>query len=162
MTILEYRSRVWDMLIERIGGAMTFRLVVQPVVASIIAIRAGIRDAKEGHPPYFWSWSVLTHAPSRAGMMRSGWRDIGKVFFVAIALDVIYGLWQYHGIFPIQTLIVATVLAILPYLLVRGPVTKLFSLFVQKYRNRECIQNRSGTNDISEINTALKAPAYKE
>ena len=45
---------------------------------------------------------------------------MGKLFLVACVLDVVYQLLVLHWVYPVQTAIVATVLAILPYLLFRG------------------------------------------
>jgi hypothetical protein len=30
----------------RVGGPMTFRLVLQPTIATLVAVRAGLRDAR--------------------------------------------------------------------------------------------------------------------
>jgi hypothetical protein len=38
-------------LIGRSEGPMTFRLILQPAMAVFLAIRAGLRDAREGKPP---------------------------------------------------------------------------------------------------------------
>lgn len=46
-------------LIDRVSGPMRFRLILQPVMAVIFAIRAGLKDAKEGRPPYFWASSPI-------------------------------------------------------------------------------------------------------
>ena len=45
---------------------------------------------------------------------------MGKVFIVAIVLDLIYELIVYRWVYPGQAVIVATVLAIVPYLLILG------------------------------------------
>jgi hypothetical protein len=124
MTIQEFFSRVWEMLIGRVSGPLTFRLLMQPAVAVILAIRVGLRDAREGRPPYFF-WSVFTNQARRPELLRLAWHDVGKVFMVAVALDVIYELIVYRWVYPGQALIVATVLAIIPYLLIRGPITRL-------------------------------------
>ena len=34
---------------------MHLRLIGQPLVACILAVRAGLRDARENKAPYFWS-----------------------------------------------------------------------------------------------------------
>jgi hypothetical protein len=47
----------WDMLIGREHGPLAFRLVLQPKVAALLAIRAGVRDAKAGRPPHGWGRS---------------------------------------------------------------------------------------------------------
>ena len=52
--------------------------------------------------------------------MRQLWKDVGKLFLVAVVLDVVYQIIVLHWVYPVQTLIVATMLAIVPYLVVRG------------------------------------------
>ncbi len=123
MTIQDFFARIWDMLIGRIDGPLTFRLIFQPTVAAILASRAGLKDAREGRAPYLWS--VFTNPAHRRDLLREGWKDIGKVFIIAVVLDVIYALIVHRWIFPGQALLVGIVLAIVPYLLIRGPVTRI-------------------------------------
>ena len=123
MTIQDSFARIWDMLIGRIDGPLTFRLIFQPTVAAILASRAGLKDAREGRAPYLWS--VFTNRAHRRDLLREGWKDIGKVFIIAVVLDVIYALIVHRWIFPGQALLVGIVLAIVPYLLIRGPVTRI-------------------------------------
>jgi len=52
--LLTHRS-FWEDLIGRVGGPITFRLILQPSIAAILAIRDGLKDAKAGRPLYFWS-----------------------------------------------------------------------------------------------------------
>jgi hypothetical protein len=123
MTIQDSFARIWDMLIGRIDGPLTFRLIFQPTVAAILASRAGLKDAREGRAPYLWS--VFTNPAHRRDLLREGWKDIGKVFIIAVVLDVIYALIVHRWIFPGQALLVGIVLAIVPYLLIRGSVTRI-------------------------------------
>ena len=44
-----------DQLHDRVSGPMKFRIVLQPIMATYFAIRSGLRDAKSGKDPYFWS-----------------------------------------------------------------------------------------------------------
>ena len=60
-------------------------------------------------------------------MLRQTWEDVCKLFMVAIVLDVIYQVIVLHWIYPVQTLIVASVLAIVPYMVVRGPTRRIVS-----------------------------------
>lgn len=124
MTIHEFIPRVWEMLIGRADGPLTMRLMLQPTMAAIFAIRAGLRDARESRPPYFF-WSVFTNPGRRPELLRQVRKDVGKVFIIALVLDVIYELIVYRWIYPGQAVIVATILAIIPYLLIRGPVTRM-------------------------------------
>lgn len=110
-------------LIARVTGPMKFRLVLQPLMAAIFAIRSGMKDAREGNPPYFWS--LLSNPAHRAAMLKDGWKSVGKVFILAIVLDVVYQIIEQHFVYPGESLIVAFVLAIMPYLVLRGLVTRL-------------------------------------
>jgi hypothetical protein len=47
----EQLARVWENLGGRLSGPLDFRFVLQPIVVTLIAIRAGLRDARRGSPP---------------------------------------------------------------------------------------------------------------
>ncbi len=115
--------RGWDDLLARDHGLLHFRFILQPTVAALLASRAGWRDAREGRSLYFWS--VVGDPTQRRLLLRQGWRDVGKLFLVALALDVIYQVLVLHWFYPGETLIVAVVLAILPYLAVRGLANRI-------------------------------------
>ena len=125
MTIYDFFSHTWEMLIGRLGGPLTLRFIVQPAVAAGFAIRAGLRDANKGRPPYFWA--MFTNSAHRGDLLREAWSDVRTVFIIAVVLDVIYALIVHRWIFPGQALLVGTVLAIVPYVLIRGPVTRIVS-----------------------------------
>lgn len=140
MSVAELFTRVGDMLIGREHGPLHFRLIMQPLVAVILAIRVGVRDAREGRPPYFF-WAVFTNKARRRELLRLAWKDVGKVFCVALGLDVIYELIVWHRVYPVQAILVAVVLAIIPYLLVRGPATRLARRCLKKGGNNHDRQN---------------------
>lgn len=119
----ESLTRAVEQLLGRASGPMHFRLIMQPVVASILAIRAGMKDAREARPPFFWA--ALTQPEARRELLRSGWKDLSKIFVVAIALDSIYQIVALHAFFWLQTLLVAVVVAVVPYLLFRGPANRI-------------------------------------
>jgi hypothetical protein len=119
----ELLARVWDDLVGRVGGPMTFRLIVQPIVASLLAVRAGRRDARAGRPPYLWG--VFTESGRRWELVGDGWRDTARVFLAAIVIDAVYQYLVLRWIYPVEALIVAFALAVIPYAAIRGPVTRL-------------------------------------
>ena len=123
----EILKRVWENLIGRSTGPMNFRLIIQPLVAIFLAIRSGLKDAREGRPAFLWS--VVTDSSYRPAFLRHGWKDVGKVFLLAVVLDAIYQLLVQRGVYVLELLIVAILLAIVPYLLVRGPVNRLARRF---------------------------------
>ena len=120
-------ARIWDNLGGRIGGPLSLRLFVQPLVASLLAIRHGMQDAESGRPAYFWS--ILTNPDRRGDLLREGWKAVAKVFTLAITFDLVYQLMVFGRIYPSELLIVAFLLACVPYLLVRGPANRVASLF---------------------------------
>jgi len=58
-------------------------------------------------------------------MIKDGWKSISRVFILAIVLDVVYQIIVLHFVYPGEAIIVAFVLAIVPYLIMRGLVTRL-------------------------------------
>src|SRR5437588_545951 len=108
----ETLRQAWDNLFGRVNGPMSFRLIIQPVVATFLAIRAGWTDAREGRPISFWT--LARHPTQTRVMLRNLWRIAGKVFLVALVLDAIYQIIVLHWIYPVQALIVATLLALVP------------------------------------------------
>jgi hypothetical protein len=96
--VLAVLTRMWDDLGNRVGGPMTFRLVLQPAMAIGLAIRDGLKDAREGRPPY--TWAVLTEPARRWVLLRQAWRAVARVFVLAIGMDVIYQYVVLHCSIP--------------------------------------------------------------
>jgi len=119
----ELFTRVWENLMARVSGPMKFRLLLQPIMAAIFAIRAGLKDAREGRSPYFWA--VFTRPAHRQQLLSEGWKDVGKVFFIAVMIDLVYQLIVSRWFYPVEALLVAALLAFLPYLLIRGPLNRI-------------------------------------
>lgn len=111
---------------------MSFRFLLQPSVAALIGIAAGFRDAQAGRPAYFLS--IFTDAKNRGTRLRECWSAIWKVFLVAAILDLVYEIMVFKTIYLGQTVIVATVLAVVPYVLLRGPANRLARLWVRPLR----------------------------
>lgn len=116
-------QRVWENLIRRVIGPMNFRIIIQPLVAVFFAIRSGMRDARAGRSAFLWT--ALTDKSQRGGLLRHAWSDVGKVFVFACILDAIYQVIVHRVVYILEMLIVAAVLAVLPYIIIRGPVTRL-------------------------------------
>lgn len=121
---------IWMRIIENMGdrltGPMKFRFFLQPAMAIIFAVLAGLKDAKAGRTPYFWS--LLFYPESRTEMLKDGWKSVGKVFVLALILDVIYQIIVLHFVYPGEAIVTAFALAILPYLIIRGLVTRLANI----------------------------------
>lgn len=119
----EALARGWENLVGRWGGPMWFRLLMQPGVAIFFAVRAGLRDARLGKPSILCD--LLSDPITRQERLRQVWKDVGTVFIVALVLDSIYQVIVQGGIFTLELLITATVLALVPYVVSRGLFTMI-------------------------------------
>ena len=121
--ILEALTRGVEQLLGRASGPLHFRLFVMPTVVTILGVRAGLRDAREGQPPFLWA--IVANSADRLRVVRSAIKDIGRVFIRAIILDTTYQLVVLRWVYPVQLLIVAVACAIVPYVMIRGPFMRL-------------------------------------
>ena len=129
-------ARISNNLVARVTGPMHFRLLLQPGVATFFAIRDGLKDAREGEPPYFWG--LFTDKHERELMVKDGWKSVGKVFILAMVLDLVYQLIEHRWrVYPGEAILVAIILAIVPYLLVRGPINRIV-----RRRKRDAVKER--------------------
>ena len=110
-------------LIGRVEGPLSFRFILQPIVAVALAIRAGLKDARAGRPPHLWA---IVHDPlHRRDLLGETWKEVRNVFILAVIIDVVYEFVVFRWVYPLQPFIVATLLAAVPYLCVRGLVNRL-------------------------------------
>lgn len=116
-------DRLWVNLIGRVGGPLTFRLVLQPLTAAVFALRAGWKDARQGRVPY--GWNIVSDPIKRRDLLQEGWKDIAKVFVVAVIVDLVYQIIELRWFYPEEAFIVAAVLALIPYMLLRGPANRM-------------------------------------
>jgi hypothetical protein len=128
----DFFIRVWTDLVGRLHGPLQFRLVLQPTVASLLGLRAGLRDARAGRLPY--GWALVFDARHRRAHVRSGWKDVGGVFAVAAIIDIVYQLIVLGWVYPGETIIVAFLLADVPYIVLRALSNRLARRFVRPPR----------------------------
>ena len=119
----EMLTNWWREILDRPEGPFAFRFYLQPLMATVFAVRDGLKDARTGRPAYLWS--LFTDPKRRAESLRSGWRSVGKIFLLALVLDWSYQLVVLKTIRLGQGLFTGIVLAILPYVLLRGPVARI-------------------------------------
>jgi hypothetical protein len=123
-------ERVGNQLLARVTGPMKFRLVLQPCMAAFFAIRSGLADAKAGKPA--WFWELLSNPPEREDMVKEAWKRIGKVFILALVLDAVYQLIELHAVYFGEMVIVAFILAIVPYVILRGPAMRVARFIIMR------------------------------
>ncbi len=134
--------RIWQNLLERTEGPMHFRFLMQPLMSLIFAIKAAIRDAKQGDVPYLWRL-VYAKKAERKPIAKETWKDVGKIFIIGVILDIIYQLIVVYKVkteehfYPLESIIVAFLLAIVPYIIFRGPVNRIITLFKGKQQPKK-------------------------
>lgn len=122
-TVMEMISRGVEQLLQRADGPLQFRLVVMPTVVTLVAIRAGLKDARERQPAFLWS--LVARPVERRQRLVAAWKDISRIFAMAVMMDVVYQLVVLRTFYVVQTLIVAVACAVVPYVLFRGPANRL-------------------------------------
>jgi hypothetical protein len=122
-SIQDVLSRQWSDLLARPSGPMSFRFLLQPAMAIAFAIRDGIKDAKLGRSPYFWT---ITHDRSkRWRRVREEFVAIGKVMLLGFGMDAIYQFIALRMFYPVEAIIVVLMSAFIPYQLARGPALRI-------------------------------------
>jgi len=119
----EIINRALDQMFDRAAGPFHLRFILQPIMATLLAINAGLKDAKARRPAYLWT--LFSQPAERRILIEDGWKDIGRVFAVAFVVDAIYQFIVLRWFYPVQSLIVAFALSAVPYVLIRGPVTRI-------------------------------------
>ena len=117
-------TRFVNDLIGRLTGPLTFRLFLQPGVAPFFALRDGAKDARDGRPPHVWR--MVTGPPeARRRRLRETWSAVGKVFIMAAVVDWVYQWITIRWIYPVESIVTATILAVVPYMLLRGVTNQI-------------------------------------
>jgi tryptophan-rich sensory protein len=116
-------QRIWYQQLARPTGPMKFRFVLQPLMAAFFAIREGIKDAHTGRSPYFWT--VLGNPQKRVERLQEGLNATARIILLGLAMDVVYQKIVLERFYPAEAVIIALLLAFLPYVVIRGPVSRI-------------------------------------
>jgi hypothetical protein len=116
-------DRLWKDLLERPGGLMTFRFILQPTMAAIAAFRDGIHDARLERAPYLLA--LLRGADGRVGRLWEGIVSTARILILGVVMDTVYQWLAFKTFYPSQAAVIAILLAFVPYLLLRGPFERV-------------------------------------
>lgn len=114
----------------RIDGPMKFRLILQPLMSLIFAYKAGMRAAKAKDKPFVKG--IIQDKDRRKEFTSEIWKDVGKLFILALILDIVFQIIVLNTVHPIGAIVTAVFLAIIPYLIFRGIITRLFEFINRK------------------------------
>ena len=118
----ENLDRLWDDLLDRPGGPMTFRFILQPAMAVIAALRDGVSDARLGRTPYL---AAIVRGEERSGRLWEGIISTARILILGVVMDTVYQLLVLGTFYPGQAAVIAVLLAFVPYLLLRGPIGRI-------------------------------------
>jgi hypothetical protein len=122
----EWIVRGWENFVARTTGPLWFRFVFHPVMATLLALWAGWKDARSGRPAFLWS--AIFHAGQRGRLFLEALRDTRLTILIAVVLDLIYQLFVLRTVYPLELVFTVTLLAFIPYVLLRGPANRVFRL----------------------------------
>jgi hypothetical protein len=122
----ESLGRLWKDILDRPGGPMTFRFVLQPAMAIIAALRDGFHDARLGRRPYLWALIHGVRDPQgRTGRLWEGIIATARIIILGVVMDTVYQWLVFKTFYPVQAGVIAILLAFVPYLLLRGPIERI-------------------------------------
>jgi hypothetical protein len=107
------------------GGSFQFRLILQPLVAILLGVRFGIRDAKHGRPPFIKA--LIEGLGGRGKLLKEAARDAIVPFVVALIIDSILQQMINHRIRPIAALVVGGLLVFIPFFIVRALSNRIWT-----------------------------------
>ena len=113
-------------LIERLNGPFSLRLLLQPTMALLFAIRDGRKDAKEGSAPYLQAL-LSQQKDGRRETLSSAWASLSKVMTIAFLLDCAFQYATAGNVAFLEAILMAFLLCAVPYTLIRGPAARFFS-----------------------------------
>ena len=130
----DFFIRFFDNLGLKVTGPMKFRFVIQPLVSLYFAIKAVRRFSDTGRIPFFYG--LFSDKDVRQELIVESWKDIGKLFVFAIILDVIAQIIILKTVYPFEAILTAVLLSIVPYILLRDPINRIY-LYLKKRKEQK-------------------------
>ncbi len=126
-------ERVLRQLAERPGGPMSFRFILQPAMAAIAAIHDARIDARLGRSPFVWT--MLHNPPERIARLREAANATARIVLLGLVMDTIYQIIVLQRFFPVEAVIIALLLALVPYVVLRGLALRI----ARRWRSRSSV-----------------------
>jgi len=134
--------QAWEDFVARTTGPLNFRFILQPALVIAMALRAGRRDARAGRPPFLVAF--FTNSAERPALILDLMRDVRNVVMMGAVMDAAYQYLVHDGVHPLELLFTVTLLAVVPYLLLRGPAARVFRRITSPSSGRTSRDRRDG------------------
>jgi hypothetical protein len=119
----ELLQQGWDRVLARLVGPLHFRLILQPLIAILLGIRDGLRDARTGEPPYVLA--LFSERERRRERIVQLWASLRIGLPLAILLDAAVQYLLFRSIRMVGAILVGTLLMAVPYSLARGLTNRI-------------------------------------
>ena len=110
-------------LVERLNGPFSLRLLLQPTMALLFAIRDGRKDAATDSAPYLTA--LMGEKGERRQTLASAWASLSKVMVMAFVLDCAFQFATGGSVRLVEAVLMSGFLCAVPYTLMRGPAARL-------------------------------------
>jgi hypothetical protein len=128
----EVHERFWTDIFGRLHGPMTIRFYLQPTLAFVAAVKDGVNDARQGHKAFFWT--ALWDPTQPHGRLREGLMSTSQMALIGFAMDAIYQFRMLDRFYPVETVVMVLLLAVLPYFALRWVVEHVARWSVSRSR----------------------------
>lgn len=112
-----------DYLHTVLGGPGRLRFIIQPLIAILLGIRDGRRDATAGAPPYVLA--VLFAHGRRKEALSSALRSIVTPLIVGFVVSLIVQYYLFRSVRLWHAFVFGIALIALPYVVARGLTNRL-------------------------------------
>jgi hypothetical protein len=119
----EQLGRLWRNVADRPSGPMTFRFILQPTMAGLVALRDGVNDARFGRSPYLFS--IVRGIEERGPRLWEGIVSTARILILGVVMDLVCQVTFLDTFHPAESVVVAILLAFVPYALLRGPIARV-------------------------------------
>lgn len=116
-------NRIWGNLGNRVLGPMHFRIFLQPFMGAIKAARDGYNDAKLGRKAF--AVHLASGPEARKADVKEAMVATSQIILLGLAMDTIYQIVIDGSFYPFEAVLVAILLAFLPYVILRGPFRRI-------------------------------------
>lgn len=130
-------KQFFEDMLARVSGPGRLRFILQPMVALFIGLRDGIKDSREGRPPFLLA--LVSHRARRTELLRSALTSVRDLVAVAIILDVISQFLIFEDVHPGAAVVIGPVLIAVPY-----SISRALSNRLSRRRNQQLPVSRAG------------------
>ncbi len=118
-----FSRQFFEDMLARLSGPGRLRFIIQPIVATLLGTRDGVKDALRGLPPFLWA--LAFHKDHRNHLFRSAVGSVRDLVAVAILLDILSQFLIFREIHTGAALVLGPALISLPYSISRAITNRL-------------------------------------